>query len=164
VTSTCPAAPCDRQARIATSLIWTIVVLLWAAAGGALAHHDTGAGVVLTAAAVGMAALAVFFRRRQPVAYRISRDELVIQRRAAADRVLPGPVGDAHRARLGLRLLGSGGLYGYLGAFRLEGGGRVRSYVTDQRRVVTLAAGPVRVAVSPDDPGPLLAEFGDDDA
>jgi len=106
---------------------------------------------VLAAAAALNAALVVVCRRLQPVAYRIEPDALVIERRAARARIFRGPVGEPHAGRLTARLIGSGGLGGYLGLFGLAGGGRARAYVTDRRRAVVVRVGERDVAISPAD-------------
>jgi hypothetical protein len=108
------------------------------------------AGVLAAAAALN-AVLVVVFRRLQPVAYRIEPDALVIERREAAPRTFRGPVGEPRVGRLTARLLGSGGLGGYLGVFGLAGGGRARAYVTDRRRAVVVRVGDRDVAISPAD-------------
>jgi hypothetical protein len=69
-----------------------------------------------------------------------------------------GAVGNIRRGRLGLRVAGSGGLYGYLGRFRAEGRS-VRAFVTDRDRVVLLGVGETHVAVSPDDPERFVTEL-----
>jgi len=53
----------------------------------------------------------------------------------------------------GLRLLGSGGLYGYFGVFTFKGAGRVRMHATDRRKLVLVTDVKGRkYLLSPDDP------------
>jgi hypothetical protein len=82
----------------------------------------------------------------------------VIEARSRQTRIV-GAVTSAESAVLGLRLLGSGGLYGYLGWFRV-GRGRARAFVTDRRRTVVVVVGETHVAISPVTPADLL-EHGD---
>lgn len=57
-----------------------------------------------------------------------------------------------------LRLLGSGGLYGFYGLFKVRGLGRVWMYVTDRERVVLIETKDgTRYALSPEDPGRFIA-------
>ena len=128
--------------------MWVLVALLWAAAGGSLWNGANLLGVVFIAAAALDLGLILWFRRLQPTGYVIDADGLAIERRAGARRYV-GAVGEPRAARLGLRLWGSGGLGGYLGLFRLAGGGRVRAHVTDLARVVVVPVGAVEVAISP---------------
>jgi hypothetical protein len=113
---------------------------------------------VLAIAAAGDMALVWWCRRLQPTAYRVEPGELSILRRSAPEKRFSAPVEGPQPGRLGLRLFGSGGLYGYLGIFRLAGGGRVRAYVTDLGRVAIFRAGDESVAISP------AAPIGDPDA
>jgi Bacterial PH domain len=128
-----------------------VVVLLAAAAlSTAASGHGVEAGV-FAATAAAIAVLVVVCRRLQPVAYRIEPDGLVIERRGAGPRVFRGVVGEPRAGRLTVRLVGSGGLGGYLGVFALAGGGRARAYVTDRRRAVVVHVGDRDVAISPAD-------------
>lgn len=53
----------------------------------------------------------------------------------------------------GLRLFGSGGLYGYFGYFMFKGIGRVRMYATNRHNLVLLVdEKDSRILVSPNDP------------
>ena len=150
--TTIAAAPLDRAARVATGLVWVVAVLLWAAGGGAFANGDTSVGALMIAAALVDVALCLWVRRIQPVGYRLEPDCLVVERRRAGDLRIPGPLGAVTRQGLGLRVLGSGGLYGYIGRFRLRGGGMARAFATDLGRLVVVAVGEASIAISPADP------------
>ena len=68
------------------------------------------------------------------------------------ERRIDGAVANPRDGGLGLRVLGSGGLYGYLGRFRLaDHRGSARAYVSDLRRVTVVDVGAAAVAVSPAD-------------
>ena len=71
----------------------------------------------------------------------------MVEGRARVTRIA-GVVGSAAPAQVGLRLVGSGGLYGYLGWFRVDGE-RARAFVTDRRRAVVITVGGSQVAISP---------------
>jgi hypothetical protein len=148
-------------ARVATALMWVAAAVLWALAGGALLTGASGVGLVMVAAAALIAGLCVYYRRRQPLAYRIEPDALVVVERGG-ERRIDGPVGNARDGGLGLRVFGSGGLYGYLGRFRLAGRkGTARAYVSDLRRVAVVDVGPKTVAISPEDKTAFLQEARD---
>ncbi len=160
VASSFEAAPLDVPARLMTPFFWLIVATVWIGAGALLEARHTGPALVMTAAAAAMAALGVLVRQRSPLRYRLGSEGLVVERRAGAL-----PLGHVHGARRSdeirsgrtVRLLGSGGLYGYLGLFWIRGRGRVRVYVTDTRRAILLSAGERSVAVSPSDPDGFVA-------
>lgn len=115
----------------------------------------------MVAVAVLLAALAYQLRRTQPVAYRIESDALVIERRNGSETRVAGAVEPhAEKVTLGMRL-GSGGLYGYRGRFRVSTGGWARALVTDVRRTVLIRVGGERVVLSPLDPAGFVAEVRD---
>jgi hypothetical protein len=148
-------------ARAATALVWAAAAVLWALAGGALLTGESGVGLVMVGAAALIAGLCVYYRRRQPLAYRIEPDALVVVERGD-ERRIPGPVSNARDGGLGLRVLGSGGMYGYIGRFRLKDRkGPARAYVTDLRRVAVVDVGHGAVAISPQDKAAFLQEARD---
>lgn len=149
------------MARTATALMWVAAAVLWALAGGALLTGASGVGVVMVGAAALIAGLCAYYRRRQPLGYRIEPDALVVVERAG-ERRIDGPVANPRDGGLGLRVFGSGGLYGYLGRFRLAGHkGSARAYVSDLRRVAVVDVGAVAVAISPEDKAAFLQEASD---
>jgi hypothetical protein len=140
---------------------------VWIGTGVLIAGGQGGIAVVMGLVSIALAALALILRFRQPVAYAVGEDGLVVVRRRGALR-LPGALRSA-RARpfegRDLRLLGSGGIYGYLGRFRLTGiGGGVRSYVTDGRHAVLVAVDDQKVLVSPRDEAGFITAAGGTDA
>ncbi len=52
--------------------------------------------------------------------------------------------------------IGSGGLFGYLGLFKVDGGGRVGAALTSRRSAVLVRGRGASVLVSPADPDGLL--------
>jgi hypothetical protein len=141
--------------------MWAAAALLWVLAGGALLTGASGVGIVMVLAAALVAGLCAYYRRRQPLGYRIEPGALVVVERAG-ERRIDGPVANARDGGLGLRVLGSGGLYGYLGRFRLAGRkGPARAYVSDLRRVAVVDVGDVAVAISPKDKAAFLQEARD---
>jgi hypothetical protein len=164
--TTFEALPLDAAARFVTGIFWVLVAGVWVGSGVLLSGGASGIGVVMSVVAVVLAVLAVSFRLLQPVAYALGPEELTVVRRRGAFRV----AGAARRAEprpfesRDLRLLGSGGLYGYLGRFRLSGIGSVRSYVTDGRHAVLVDVGEQRVLVSPRDEAAFISAAGGTDA
>ena len=126
------------------------------AAAGVAGEATTGA--LLAAGGAGVVALCAVYRRLQPVAYDLDGSGLEIERRGRASRRYAGLVASLPDARLGLRLAGSGGLYGYLGRFRLVGGGRADAFVTSRAATLILRVGDAVVAVSPSDRDEFLGD------
>lgn len=57
----------------------------------------------------------------------------------------------------GIRLVGSGGAFGWYGLFWRKGTGRYRAYVTDRGRLIACTGPTGLVVISPDDPEAFLA-------
>jgi hypothetical protein len=83
----------------------------------------------------------------------------LVYRRKAAPKRFEGPISLARRGRLGLRIAGDGGAYGYLGRFRADGK-TVSAFVTSAADVVLLRVGESELALSPADPSSFVAEVG----
>jgi hypothetical protein len=144
--------------RLVTSGVWLLAPAL-AAWGIADVHSGRSiAGVVLVVAGVGVAIMCVVCRRLQPVAYELDGTGLTVERRKSQQRRFVGALSSIPGARLGLRVAGSGGLYGYLGRFRLVGGGRASAFVTDRSATAIVRVGDAVLAVSPADRDAFLSE------
>lgn len=139
--------------------MWLLAPTLVAAGVAVGLAGGPTAGAVLAAAGVGDAVLCAVYRRLQPVAYDLDGSSLEIERRGRAPRRYAGLVATLPDARLGLRIAGSGGLYGYLGRFRLVGGGRVDAFVTSRQATLIVGVGDAVVAVSPADRDAFLGEI-----
>jgi hypothetical protein len=74
-------------------------------------------------------------------------------------RRIPAPL-TAERVSLsalvGARLVGSGGLFGYLGTFKVDEGGRVSAALTARRSAVLVRGQGASVLLSPADPDGLV--------
>lgn len=141
-----------------TGLFWTAVAVLWIGAGMVISGGSLLGLVAILGGAFALAVLGYAMRATQPVAYRIEADALVIERRRGSETRIAGAVAPFDgNARLGMRL-GSGGLYGYRGRFRLGGGGWSRAFVTDVRRSTLIRVGGYPVVLSPVDPAALVRE------
>jgi hypothetical protein len=110
----------------------------------------------MAGAGAAVAAFLLVIRPRRPVAYVVAEERLEIERAGIRSRTFVGRIGEARRGRLGLRIVGDGGGYGYLGRFRAEGH-VVEAFVTSRRDVVLLRAGGRRLALSPADPDAFVA-------
>jgi hypothetical protein len=165
-TRTFEASPLDGPARFITGIFWVLVAGVWIGSGSLLSSGKTGIALVMAAVAVGLAAIAIACRLRQPMGYAVEEDGLTVVRRRGSRRI----AGALRAAKprpfhpRDLRLLGSGGLYGYLGRFRLADEGSVSSFVTDGRRGVLVDVGDRRVLVSPRDEAAFVRAAGGADA
>jgi hypothetical protein len=144
-----PAAPLDRPTRMVTvvSLLFLGVLLPLAsvgAQGGAVILAGLGLAVVV--ASYGFA----------PASFEVVGTTLRMRRRlfGAKEMLLTEPAGQVPWTFGvgGLRLIGSGGLFGWYGSFYRPGHGRYRAYLTDRSRIVACATDAGLVLVSPTDP------------
>lgn len=157
--STFEAAPLDRTARVTTRAMW-IAAAGSLIAGAAVAALGSGwSGLLLIALGAFLVVLLAWTRRIEPRSYDVGDGVLQVRRRAASASGFSGPIAHVRRGRLGLRIAGDGGAYGYLGRFR-AGGRTVRTFVTDRQSVVLLDVGGASLALSPRDPDRFVAEVG----
>ena len=157
--STFEAAPLDRTARIVTRSLW-LLAAAFVAAGAVVAGFDSAsAGVGLFAVGVLLVVMNEWMRRIEPRSYDVGERALQVRRRSASPSRFTGQIGHVRRGVLGMRVLGDGGSYGYLGRYRADGR-TVRAFVTDRRKVVLLDVGAASLALSPRDPDRFVAEVG----
>lgn len=144
--------------RVSTAGVWALGAGLLAAGAGVGLTGEPTTGAVLAASGAGVLTLCAVYRRLEPVAYDLDGSGLEIERRGRGARRYAGLVAALPEARLGLRIFGSGGLYGYLGRFRLSGGGRVEAFVTSRAATLIVRVGDAVVAVSPADRDAFLGD------
>jgi hypothetical protein len=152
-----PAAPLDRTARLVTRGVWLLAVALGVAGVSLLIGGSVPVGPVLLAAGVLDAALIWHLGRLRPVEYVLEDGGLSVLREHASPKRFTGAATGARPGRLGMRVAGDGGGYGYLGRYRADGR-TVHAFVTDRTRVVLLDIGATPLAISPADPETFLAE------
>jgi hypothetical protein len=157
-----PPAHLDLVAKAMT----TSFVLATATAAGlaAVAPSERRAlPVVAFAALLLLGAICLAFR---PTAFVLDEQGLEV-RRALRRRRIPAPL-TAERVSLsalvGARLVGSGGLFGYLGTFKVDEGGRVSAAVTARRSAVLVRGRGASVLLSPADPDGLVRALAKDRA
>jgi hypothetical protein len=157
--STFDAAPLDRAARIATRTLWIAAAasIVVGAGVGALGSAWSGIGLVVLGLAIAL--MLAWMRGLEPRAYDVGDGSLQVRRRSAKAAGFIGPIAHVRRGRLGLRIAGDSGAYGYLGRFRADGR-TVRTFVTDRQNVVLLDVGGAPLALSPRDPDRFVAEVG----
>ena len=155
--ATFSAAPLDRTARVVTRGVWLLALALALIGLGLVATGGTRTGGFLLLAAALDAGLIWYLGRLQPVAYVVEDRGFSVRRRGTSAKHFSGSSSAARRGRLGLRVVGDGGGYGYLGRYRAEGR-TVHAFVTNRDRVVLLDVGESAVAVSPTDPEAFIAE------
>ncbi|MCX6390903.1 MAG: PH domain-containing protein [Actinobacteria bacterium] len=140
-----------------TVMFWGIVGLAWVGSGVGASRGDGLQAVVMLVVALLLGGLALWLRYTQPMRYRVEQDGLVIERRVGTTRIAGRIERHAGQATLGLRL-GSGGLYGYRGRFRIAAGGWANAFVTDVKRSSLITVGGRSVVLSPVDPAALVQE------
>lgn len=151
-----PAAPLDRPTKLITAAFIAAFVgfslSIWTAAPGVpWLVWGVGVPLVLTLLTYGFA----------PRAYRVSAEgDLRVVRRLFGARRFRISTAQATAAVFGLggiRLMGSGGAFGWYGLFWRKGTGRYRAYVTDRARLVACNGPDGLIVVSPEDPGAFLS-------
>lgn len=151
-----PAAPLDGTTRTITGV--AVAVLLGVmVATGVTAQDVTGRAVALV---LGPLVVLLAFGYA-PAGFEVSGTTLTVRRRLFGRRQLT-LTGSGHRPewRMGLgsvRKLGSGGLFGWYGAFWRPGLGSFHAYVTDRSRAVLCQTDDGPVVVSPADLDAFLA-------
>ena len=152
---TYPAAPLDRPTKLLTAAVIAALVGL----GLSIPVSEVGAaGLALVW--IVPAALLLLAYGFAPNGYRVSGAELQVERRWFGGRSFRIDSAQATSALFGLggiRLLGSGGVFGWYGLFWRKGTGRYRAYVTDRSRLVTCEGPDGIVVISPLDPVAFVA-------
>ena len=157
--TTFEAAPLDRTARITTRTMW-LAAAASVIAGAAVAAIGSGwSGLLLVLLGFVLVVLLAWMRRIEPRSYDVGDGVLQVRRRSASPSSFSGTIARVRRGRVGLRVAGDGGAYGYLGRFRADGR-TVRTFVTDRQNVVLLEVGSASLALSPREPDRFVAEVG----
>ena len=154
VEATFPPAPLERNARVVTAL--TSVVAILGPLGLLLAQR--GGLLVLVGSPTLLVALVALPLALSPAGYAVGSGDLAVLRRGA--RPLLFPLGSLLAARpaampRSLRVLGSGGMFGWWGRFANRDWGRFKAYATDRRHGVLLEWPGFKLFVSPEDPEAL---------
>jgi Bacterial PH domain len=157
--TTFEAASLDRTARVATRTMWLAAAGTVTAGVAVAALGSAWSGLGLVVLGAFLVALLAWMRRSEPRSYDVGDGVLQVRRRSASPSSFSGTIADVRRGRMGLRVFGDGGAYGYLGRFRADGR-TVRAFVTDRRNVVLLDVGGAPLALSPRDPDRFVAEVG----
>jgi hypothetical protein len=157
--TTFEAAPLDGTARVTTRTMWLAAAGSVTAGVAVAALGSAWSGLGLVVLGAFLFALLTWMRRIEPRSYDVGDGVLRVRRRSASPSSFSGTIADVRRGRIGLRVFGDGGAYGYLGRFRADGR-TVRAFVTDRRNVVLLDVGGAPLALSPRDPDRFVAEVG----
>jgi len=142
-------APYDSLAKVITaSILVTLLVVV------GVTHS-----VVVSILAVLLLVAAYAY---SPTSYSISEGSIVVGRlignvRIPIDSIRAVRAATKDDFRGGIRLFGSGGLFGYYGVFLTSKLGRSTWYVTNRRNAVVVATGAKTVVLSPGDVDGFLA-------
>lgn len=119
--------------------LWIPIVVLVAGLGGAFLYYPKG--------------------------YELGNDALVIMRPVSNIDIPAGSITevkaiDQKELGTGLRLFGSGGVFGYIGLFRYKGlGGNALFYASDKSKLVVVKTDRKTYVISPDDRKGFLAQM-----
>jgi hypothetical protein len=149
-----PAAPLETNGRVLTALAGLVAVL----APLALLLAQPRGVLVLVASPALLVVLVALPMALSPAGYAVGAGDLAVVRRGT--RPLLFPLGSLLAARpaampRSLRVLGSGGVFGWWGRFANRDWGRFKAYATDRRRGVLLEWPAFKLFVSPEDPEAL---------
>lgn len=156
------AAPLDRATRVVTAVASAVLVI--GGVGPALfpgPDMPVGVRVAFPALLVGCLAAAWAFA---PAGYELHPGALVVRRRGVGAKRYavsgePEPAPCDARGMRGIRLMGSGGLFGWHGLFWSRALGRYHAHVTDRSRMLLVASTTSPVLVSPADRDTFLAAW-----
>jgi hypothetical protein len=142
----------------------TSFVLATATAAALAAVAPSERRVLPALAFAGLLLLGASCLALRPTAFVLDEQGLEV-RRALRRRRIPAPL-TAERVSLssliGARLLGSGGLFGYLGTFKVDEGDRVSAALTARRSAVLVRGRGAAVLLSPADPDGLVRALAKD--
>jgi Bacterial PH domain len=149
-----PAAPLERNARVLTGLAAGVAVL---APLGLLLAQPGGLLVLVGSPTLLVVLLAVPLAL-SPAGYAVGSGDLAVVRRGT--RPLLFPLGSLLAARpaampRSIRVLGSGGVFGWWGRYANRDWGSFKAYATDRRHGVLLEWPGFKLFVSPEDPEAL---------
>lgn len=98
-----------------------------------------------------------------PREFELTLSGIVVKRIIRSFKIPYEEITEVSRARWtwkGVRLMASGGLYGYFGLFRFSGLGRVWAYVTDRHKIVLIKTRDgTKYMLSPEDPDAFLEKI-----
>jgi hypothetical protein len=149
-----PAAPLERNARVLTALAGLVAVL----APLALLLARPGGLLVLVGSPTVLVVLVAVPTALSPAGYAVGSGDLAVVRRGT--RPLLFPLGSLLAARpaampRSIRVLGSGGVFGWWGRYANRDWGGFKAYATDRRHGVLLEWPGFKLFVSPEDPEAL---------
>jgi hypothetical protein len=149
-----PAAPLERNARALTALAGLVAVL----APLALLLARPGGLLVLVGSPTVLVVLVAVPTALSPAGYAVGSGDLAVVRRGT--RPLLFPLGSLLAARpaampRSIRVLGSGGVFGWWGRYANRDWGSFKAYATDRRHGVLLEWPGFKPFVSPEDPEAL---------
>jgi hypothetical protein len=148
-------APFDAVTAVLTAAF--VVVVAAVVVGLSIAAPGT-AVVVLICAGGGLAVLVAY--GFSPAAYLLSPGRsLSVVRRLFGTRRFPITTAAPGRRRFGIggmRLLASGGVFGWYGLFWRPNSGRYRAYVTNRQRLIWCTGPQGPIVISPADPTAFL--------
>jgi hypothetical protein len=149
-----PAAPLERNARALTALAGLVAVL----APLALLLARPGGLLVLVGSPTVLVVLVAVPTALSPAGYAVGSGDLAVVRRGT--RPLLFPLGSLLAARpaampRSIRVLGSGGVFGWWGRYANRDWGGFKAYATDRRHGVLLEWPGFKLFVSPEDPEAL---------
>jgi hypothetical protein len=149
-----PAAPLERNARALTALAGLVAVL----APLALLLARPGGLLVLVGSPTVLVVLVAVPTALSPAGYAVGSGDLAVVRRGT--RPLLFPLGSLLAARpaampRSIRVLGSGGVFGWWGRYANRDWGSFKAYATDRRHGVLLEWPGFKLFVSPEDPEAL---------
>lgn len=157
--STFPAAPLDRITRGTTSLFLCILATASAPPAAGLLGRAAPVARLLAIPAAAVAAVTVW--GFAPAAYEVGNGQLCVRRHVFGSKTFaiqgqPKPLDRSALSLATVRLLGSGGMFGWYGLFWRRDLGGFRAYVTNRSLLVAVSTDQGLVLVSPADPAQFV--------
>ncbi|MEM4647567.1 MAG: PH domain-containing protein [Candidatus Nezhaarchaeales archaeon] len=153
------SAPYDRMIKVVTSIVIALMSILFAYITYLVVTEVSNLGILIVSLLTLLYFLIVFVPYLfSPSSFALTTKGVLIKRPLRSILIPYSEVIDFKRISdasimKGVRIWGSGGLYGFIGLFRISGLGKVWMYVTDRSKMVLIETKRnVKYVISPSDP------------
>lgn len=156
-------APYDRLTKAVTILVIVLISVLFACISYLIMIEENAIGIMVSSLLAVLYFLIIFVPYLfSPRGFALTTKGVLIRRLFKSILIPYNEVADVKRITWssvlnGVRLWGSGGLYGFVGLFRISSLGKVWMYVTDRSKMLLIESKRgVKYLISPSDPSTFI--------